>query len=312
MSKTKIFFAVIVFIVIAGGVGTYLESERDKEAIKLGYESAEQMDELTERGFKSLAEYKKVKEFSPEHFFKNCKEASSDDYQKNCRGQRVSWTGVIAEVGTSDGANIRLRSEDDMPPGNLFSIDSKSLDELVSKGDVGKLVEFDGKVGAKNWFTPDIDEVTFAKVEEDGAYEARVAAEAKAASKAKELAAAAAKSKQLAEEKELRDMYQYMPSVKWTKIYTETNYRESKGGVFVEDNWFGSDRVYTTQDRVSVSETVYFLDQSSITNVSENTREAFFRTDDYSNLDTVEKTRFNCASKTFLVRSEWFVGQVEG
>lgn len=146
-------------------LGYQNKEEWDKRYVKLGFESLKQMEELNARGYQTMQAFKNVRALDPNYFYTNCKRVDEATYNANCKGKKISWFGEINSASTSYGANIKVTNNDGTALENSFTIDSKSLASKISKTDEGKLVEFDGIVGAKNVVSPDIESITYTKLE---------------------------------------------------------------------------------------------------------------------------------------------------
>jgi fructose-specific phosphotransferase system component IIB len=141
---------------------------------KFGFESLKQMEELNSRGFNTLADFKNVKELTPDFFYDRCKSRSVEVYESNCLSKRISWFGEITNVGGSSGAKVQVLNDDGTPLKDSFAIDSKSLDALVSIKDKNKRIMFDGTIGKKNVLTPDIENVKIVSLESDSDRDVRL------------------------------------------------------------------------------------------------------------------------------------------
>ncbi len=154
------------------------ESDLEK-AKKLGFESIEQRDAMSRRGYTSMAQYKTVRELGPNYFYKNCKEVEKRIYDSTCKGKKISWYGEINNADTSYGANIKILNDDGSDLTNSFTIDSKSISSRISKADEGKRIEFEGIIGDKNFVSPDIESISYIKLETDKDKELRLSQQKK-------------------------------------------------------------------------------------------------------------------------------------
>jgi hypothetical protein len=142
---------------------------------KLGFESLEQMEALNARGYATWDDYKAVKTMTPARFYTECKQASREAFDARCKGQRIAWRGKIRYENSGDGVNVDIKNEDGSDLKDRFDIDSKGLLPHVQSGDRDKFIEFDGKIAKQNFTTPDIEDITYAKVEADAERDARLA-----------------------------------------------------------------------------------------------------------------------------------------
>ncbi len=144
-----------------------------EDAKKLGFQSVEQMEAFKARGYKSMSDYAKVKEITPDFFYENCKMKSRDHYEKNCLGGKISWYGEIVKIGSSV-VEVSILNDDMTAIRNAFSIDSKSLREKISESDLNKVIEFDGVIDKQNIVKPDIEKIKLVKIESDSDKNARI------------------------------------------------------------------------------------------------------------------------------------------
>lgn len=141
-------------------------SNPEEEAKRRGFESVAQMEEFSKRGYEDFESYKKIKAFTPESFYLKCKDETVSVYDSLCRGKKVSWIGVVEDIG-SDGVEVGLLSADGSALPNPFDIDSKSLASVIRETDIGKIIEFDGVVADQNIVKPDIDPVIHVSIESE-------------------------------------------------------------------------------------------------------------------------------------------------
>lgn len=302
MKKLKIIFIAFAVIILGGGVAQLIRPS-DEEAKKLGYQSAAQMKNLNDRGYKSFADYQSVKNFTVEKFKTDCKDAPVSSYNSNCKGKRISWTGVITGINTSDGARVSLHSDSPDQSNYLFAIESKSLNAKLSDKDVGKLVEFDGVIGPKNVFTPDIDGVTYFKLEEDLKFNERMVAVKK---QKEDRLAKEAEAKEREETRQI-EMHGYLKDVRWTKVHISGSVVDERGGVQIEKNWFSNDRIVIKDRRVSVSETASYIDSSAIKKIDDNIREFMAKEEGGGINFAVYKYHINCPSQTYTTKEKWWI-----
>jgi hypothetical protein len=89
----------------------------------------------------------------------------------------------------------------------------------------------------------------------------------------------------------------------WSKIYTMGVVNETKGGVFLERNFFGPDQLTTRQSSISVKFTSHYVNKASIRLIDSDIKEAYFFSSSDNN-PFKEKYRFidvyqiNCKSET--------------
>jgi hypothetical protein len=150
-----------------------------EDAKKLGFESVEEMERFKFRGYRSMAEYKKVKEFTAQYFYNNCEKANSESYNSKCLGRRISWFGVVNSVTESNVANIKILDDNLKPIESGFDIDSKSLGQNLKSSDVNKIIEFDGVIKSQNFMTPDIEETIIVKLESEQDKNSRIESQKK-------------------------------------------------------------------------------------------------------------------------------------
>lgn len=167
MKKIYILLVFSILIVLTGCAPNI------QDAKKLGFESVEQMEAFKARGYKSMSDYAKVKEMTPDFFYENCKIKSSDHYEKNCLGKKISWHGEIVKIGPSI-VEVLILNDDLSAIKNVFSIDSKSLREKISESDLNKAIEFDGLIDKKNIVKPDVEKIKLVKMESDSDKNARI------------------------------------------------------------------------------------------------------------------------------------------
>ncbi len=144
-----------------------------EDAKKLGFESLEQMTAFQARGYKSMNDYQKVKELTPDYFYKNCRKATDEVYNTNCKGKKISWTGIIQEINSSS-IRIVVLGDNLQPLEEGLTIDSKSLKEKIKESDLKKVIEFDGTIDAKNFIYPDIEKTHIVKIESDSEKNIRI------------------------------------------------------------------------------------------------------------------------------------------
>lgn len=166
MKKFYILAVFSISIVLAGCAPNI------EDAKKLGFESLEQMAAFQARGYKSMNDYQKVKELTPDYFYKNCYEASKEVYNRNCKGKKISWTGII-QYKTSSSVRIVVLGDNMKPLQKDLTIDSKSLKEKIKESDFMKIIEFDGTIDAKNFIYPDIENTYIVKIESDSEKDVR-------------------------------------------------------------------------------------------------------------------------------------------
>jgi hypothetical protein len=92
---------------------------------------------------------------------------SKEIYEKNCKGKKISWFGIVSSALKGNAVHIKVTNEDGSALNSSLSIDSKSLSNYISEKDVGKLIEFDGIIFAQNIIYPDIENISFIKIESD-------------------------------------------------------------------------------------------------------------------------------------------------
>lgn len=100
-------------------------------------------------------------------------------------------------------------------------------------------------------------------------------------------------------EKLLADYARGARNPRWEKIYSETAYLRHRGGVYVEDNWFGDDKVKFRQARTESYEKAAFVDLNTIVRDGDIGFAATFA--EGSNANSIKiATRYgmNCASQT--------------
>lgn len=130
----------------------------------LGFSSTEQKLDLQKRGYQNYAAYNTVKSLTPEKFLTDCKAPSRAVFEAQCKGKKISWRGEISSF-SSDGVNVKVLTDDGSDA--KFSIDSKSLRSFVTSGDKGKILEFEGIVERQNIVSPDIEQISFSRIETD-------------------------------------------------------------------------------------------------------------------------------------------------
>lgn len=143
-----------------------------KKAVELGFASVDEMKALTERGYKTKADFDAAKARTAAFFAKECKSASKDDYKAKCYGKRVIWTGLLKE---HDGktASIYPINDDGTRPTAWYTVDSTSIAKLVDKALVGRMITFDADIDDQNWVTPDVENAKIVSIESDEKYAAR-------------------------------------------------------------------------------------------------------------------------------------------
>jgi hypothetical protein len=141
------------------GIG---KNERYK---KLGFASPEEMEAYSKRGFSSMSAYQEAKALNPQYFNDNCDSASKKIFEANCKGKKISWFGIVSRASKGDAVHIEVTNEDGSALKSSLSIDSKSLSKYISEKEVGKLIEFDGIIFAQNIIYPDIENISFVKIE---------------------------------------------------------------------------------------------------------------------------------------------------
>lgn len=145
----------LVFVaLIAVGCKKQIEIAREK-----GFSSVEEMKSMAERGYKNMAEYEAVLDFTPEKFDIECLR-NRNAYDANCKGRRVIWYSRIKNYRRSIDV---LRSKFNTDP--VFEIDTPSLAMQTSSEDDGKFARVEGTIGDRGIVTPDLNSVRIVHIE---------------------------------------------------------------------------------------------------------------------------------------------------
>lgn len=135
-----------------------------EDAKKLGFSSVEEIKSYNARGYKSIADYRLVKELSPKFFNDICLRGTLEYYAVECFGKRVAWKGEIITI-RENFAVVKVLNDDLSVSG--ITVDSVSLRKFITKEDKDKIVEFDGVIDKRNFLTPDVESVRVVNIETD-------------------------------------------------------------------------------------------------------------------------------------------------
>jgi hypothetical protein len=139
------------------------KAEYDARYKKFGFSSLPEMLALQARNYGVKQDYLKVKELTPQVYWRTCFQSNRINYAYSCRGQRISWR---AQLVSTDGNWVRLKVLDEK--GNPLSFDleveSKSfLEHFSEPPSLGGTFEIDGVVGARDFKYPNIDDISYAR-----------------------------------------------------------------------------------------------------------------------------------------------------
>lgn len=160
------------FITLALGVFVTGCDSPEVRAKKYGFDSVDQMQEYKNRGYKTMAEYNETADFAVDKFYERCYSKREKYYNEMCKGKKISWRGIIKEINNKS-VRIDVLLDNNMYPKNVFSVDADNTIPHSQLPKVGKIVFFDGKIGDKNFVTPDIDNFNAYSVKDDDFIEAR-------------------------------------------------------------------------------------------------------------------------------------------